>query len=422
MIGDLRFTNKKKTIISLSLTLLVIGGLLAIATFYDLQISKILTKGSLKIGDYISSSGFALFFEAVGASALYIMLSIAGVIAFWYGARYSKNNVVKYIYAFVGAVMVIVGFFMTFKDIFSYVGEYIGANLTAVDVNNVLIDDARDLAGSLYIELICVLMAVISAIALIKAWKKVKKEDNDRYIWWAYAIVCTVVFYLIVHFVKSPAGRARYRTMNYLNDFDYYTPWYVMNGKRSMVDLVQKVLSHPLTESEQARYNFVSDACKSFPSGHTFSAGMVYTLLALPYLNEKFAKKNVRFALWASCIAYTGIVAISRIVAGAHFMSDVLVGGSIAFGGAMISREIFVCRGLHFKQLFAKPVQETVLEEVAISENIETTPETETVETVETDSVTVETDSETVETIETVDTVETVETEQTTVDTDGTNE
>lgn len=379
MISDLKFTNKKKTVISLCLTLLVIGGLLAIASFYDLQISRILTKGSLEIGKYISSSGFALFFEAVGSSALYIMISIAGVIAFWYGARYNKNKAVKYIYAFIGAVMVIVGFFMTFKDIFSYVGEFIGANLTTVDSNNVLIDDARDLAGSLYIELICVLMAVVSAIALMNAWKKVKKEDNDRYIWWAYAIVCTVAFYLIVHFVKSSIGRARYRTMNYLNNFDFYTPWYVINGKRTMLDLVNAP-----TIAEEVRYNFVSDACKSFPSGHTFSAGMVYTLLALPYLNEKFAKKNVRFTLWASCIAYTGIVAISRIVAGAHYMSDVLVGGSIAFGGAMISREIFVCRGLHFKQLFAKPVQEIVEAGLDNAKIVETETDQAVVETDET--------------------------------------
>ena len=34
-------------------------------------------------------------------------------------------------------------------------------------------------------------------------------------------------------------------------------------------------------------------------------------------------------------------------------MSDVLFGGTIAFLSAMIMREIFVCRGAHFK-VFAK--------------------------------------------------------------------
>lgn len=347
MINDLSFTNKKKTIISLVLCLVIIAGLLVVASFFDLQISDILTNGSLLEGEYISSSAFALFFEAVGSCALYIMVSIAGVIAFWYGIRLNKGKGLRFLVGFVGALMILVGFFMTFKDIFEYVGEYIGARLTSSGADNVLIDDASELATSLYIQLICLVMAVLSAVALIKAWKNVSKADNDRYIWWAIAIVCTVAFYLIVHFVKSPIGRVRYRTMNYLNNFDLYTPWYVINGKRNMLDLVA-------TGAVETKYDFVSDACKSFPSGHTFSAGMVYTLLALPYLNEKFATKRARFALWASCITYTGIVAIARIVAGAHYMSDVLVGGSIAFGGAMISREIFICKGLHFKQLFGK--------------------------------------------------------------------
>ncbi len=368
MINDLSFTNKKKTIISLVLCLVIIAALLVVASFFDLQISDILTNGSLLDGEYISSSAFALFFEAVGSCALYIMIAIAGVIAFWYGIRLNKGKALRFIGGFVGALMILVGFFMTFKDIFEYVGEFIGARLTENGANDVLIDDAAELATSLYIQLICLVMAVLSAIVLIKAWKKVSKADNDRYIWWAIAIVCTVAFYLIVHFIKSPIGRVRYRTMNYLNNFDLYTPWYVINGKRNMLDLVA-------VGAVETKYDFVSDACKSFPSGHTFSAGMVYTLLALPYLNEKFATKRARFGLWASCITYTGIVAISRIVAGAHYMSDVLVGGSIAFGGAMIAREIFVCKGLHFKQLFGKKPDVKAVSIESISEDGQATEE-----------------------------------------------
>lgn len=374
---DLSFTSKKKTIISLALTLTVIAGLLAVASFFDLQISKILTKGSLDVGEYISHSGFALFFEAVGSSALYIMISIAGVIAFWYGIRLDKKMIIRFLVATVGAAMVIVGFYMTLSDIFEYVGAFIGQNLTANGATDVLIENAEELMGSLYIDAICLVLAVVGSLALITLWKRVKKEDNDRYIWWAVAIVCTVAFYLIVHFIKSPIGRVRYRAMNYLqgqgyeNAFNLYTPWYVINGKRKLWNIAN-------VSENDTLFNFVSDACKSFPSGHTFSAGMIYTLLALPYLNEKFAKKKSRVIIWAVTIAYTGIVAISRIVAGAHYMSDVLVGGSLAFAGAMIMREIFVCRGLHFKQLFGK-------KQVLAVENSENN--IETIEKVQTETV-----------------------------------
>lgn len=354
MNNDLTFTNKKKTLISLALTLTVIAGLLAIASFFDLQISRILTKGSLKVGEYISSSGFALFFEAVGSSPLYLMVSLAGVIVFWFGVRLDKKLIVRVLVTFVGAVMVIAGFYLTFSDIFEYVGAFVGQKLTAEGATDVLIENAEELMGSLYIDAICLVMAVAGGLALISLWKKVKKEDNEKYIWWSLAIVCTVAFYLIVHFIKSPIGRVRFRTMHYLEStalgkeaFDLYTPWYVINGKRKLWDVAGANETNTL-------YNFVSDACKSFPSGHTFSAGMVYTLLALPYLNKKFATKKSRAILWTVTICYTALVAISRIVAGAHYMSDVLVGGSLSFGGAMITREIFICRGLHFKQLFGK--------------------------------------------------------------------
>lgn len=337
--------DRTKTILSMVIFAVVFAGLAVIASFFDLQISKILTKGSLKAGEYISSSGFALFFEAMGSSPIYIMVAIAGVIAFWYGIR--SNKKVKYIYAFVGAVMIIVGFFFTFKDMFSYIGEFMGANLTDPSMENVLIDEGEALAGSVYILAIALLLAVLSALALIALWKRIPKEKNDKLIIWSYMIVLTMVGYLVVHFVKGPIGRARYRTMNYLGNFDYYTPWYVINGKRNMFDLIGA------TEGS-TRYNFVSDACKSFPSGHTFSAGMVYTLLALPYLTDKFNKKSSRILLWVATIGYTGIVAISRIVAGAHYMSDVLFGGTIAFLSAMITREILVLKGAHFKVLFGK--------------------------------------------------------------------
>lgn len=356
--------DRIKTILSMVIFSVVFIGLTLIATYFDLQISKILTKGSLEAGKYISSSGFALFFEALGSSPIYIMVSIAGVIAFWYGIRMNKK--VKYVYAFVGAVMVIVGFFFTFKDMFAYIGEFMGANLTSESMENILIDEGKDLAGSVYILAIALLLATLSSFALIALWKRIPKEKNDKLIIWAYMIVCTMAGYLIVHFVKSPVGRVRYRTMNYLGNFDYYTPWYVMNGKRKMFDLIGAA-------ETSTRYNFVSDACKSFPSGHTFSAGMVYTLLALPYLCDRFNKKSSRILLWVATIGYTGIVAISRIVAGAHYMSDVLFGGTIAFLSAMIAREILVLKGAHFKVLFGKcnsgevAVEETT-EEASIDE------------------------------------------------------
>ena len=48
------------------------------------------------------------------------------------------------------------------------------------------------------------------------------------------------------------------------------------------------------------------------------------------------------------------LVAISRIVVGAHFFSDVLMGGTLAFVSMIIAREIFICKGAHLKAVFGK--------------------------------------------------------------------
>lgn len=343
--------DKKKTVISICLFAVILGGLLAVASIFDLEISRFLTQKSLPAGEYISTNGFALFFEAVGVTPFYIMITIAGAIAFWYG--YGRdNNKVKVVYMVIGAAVIVVALFLLFTDLFKYTSEFVGARLSEDRVS--LIGKAKDLASSLYIKLICMVLSLVVGALLLGAWRNVPKDVNDSLIKWSYMIVATVACILIIELVKNPVGRVRFRTMNYLGNFDYYTPWYVANGKRKLFDLVGASAQDP-------KFNFASDACKSFPSGHTFSAGLCYTLLALPFLNAKFNKKGVKIALWCGTIALTGIVAVSRIVAGAHFMSDVLFGGTIAFLSAMIMREIFVCRGAHFK-VFGKAaaIEETI--------------------------------------------------------------
>ena len=342
---------RAKTIISLACFAVVFAGLTVIATFYDLQISRLLTKHSLvepafgqAHGSYISYNGFALFFEALGSCPIYLMASVVGAIVFWFFAR--KEGKLRFV-AILGVVAAVAGFTLTIKDLFGYAGEYIGSQLTT-DSRWVLA--AHEAGGAGYIVALSVVLALFPAAGLLFAWQRIPKAVNDKMIWWAFAILGTIVFYLVPHFIKGPVGRVRYRTMNYLNDFSLFTRWYQLNGKR-VLTAAGVVDSNPQTK---AAIVVASDACKSFPSGHTFSAGLVYTLLALPYLSDKCNKTGVKIGLWVGTVGYTGIVAVSRIVAGAHFMSDVLFGGTIAFAGAMIMREIFVCKGAHVKALFGK--------------------------------------------------------------------
>lgn len=68
---------------------------------------------------------------------------------------------------------------------------------------------------------------------------------------------------------------------------------------------------------------------KSFPSGHTANAAVLMTLTAFGALNPKLRDKT-SLLLWVG-FAFALVVAFSRIVAGAHFLSDTVVGLSITF-------------------------------------------------------------------------------------------
>ena len=326
---------RAKTIISFVLFAVVFTGLTLIASYCDLSISKILTKNTLPKGAYISTSVFTLFFEAMGSCPIYLVVSIAGAIWFWWGIAHKKIWL-----SVIAAILVFIGFFMTLQDVFKYYTEAVTASLN----NGIPVE--VEMKGGFYKTLISAVIAIAEGACLVFAWSRVKPETNDALFKWVFVIVVAMAGYLIVHFVKGPVGRMRFRTMNAAGDteFTQFTNWWVSNGKRK-----------PYSAEAGAALVLPSDQCKSFPSGHTYSAGLIYTLICLPDLVKSIGdKKWTRPVIYAVTIAFTGIVAISRIAAGAHYMSDVLFGGTLSFLFMMIGREIFIFKGAHFKALFER--------------------------------------------------------------------
>lgn len=104
---------------------------------------------------------------------------------------------------------------------------------------------------------------------------------------------------LIVNLVKLGWGRVRYREMDLLTAF---TPWYQPNG----------ITGH-----------------FSFPSGHTAAA---CTALGLTCMSKEFPKYYHKSSkLWVFAITYIIIMACTRMILGAHFLSDTVVAFLIGF-------------------------------------------------------------------------------------------
>ncbi len=78
------------------------------------------------------------------------------------------------------------------------------------------------------------------------------------------------------------------------------------------------------------------DYHKSWPSGHTATAAITTTLPLLSLVEEK--KHKYTAAIFAGIgLVYTVVVAFSRIVAGAHFLTDVSFGGLFSTLGIIAS-------------------------------------------------------------------------------------
>ena len=74
----------KKCYLAVAAFLLLFGALLTVATFCDLEVSRILTKFSLKKGDYYTADVFANFFEAAGMLPSSLMAAFAAICLGWY--------------------------------------------------------------------------------------------------------------------------------------------------------------------------------------------------------------------------------------------------------------------------------------------------------------------------------------------------
>jgi len=165
--------------------------------------------------------------------------------------------------------------------------------------------------GLLYDILAIVTGLVFCSITFILGFISGKNNENKR-LWVALVIVCFAVivsqlFGTIV--LKSLFHRPRYRSLG--NGLEYQ-PWYLpfANYKSYITDLITK------------------EEFKSFPSGHSsVSALMMFYAIVIPPMVPNKLGKRLCFPLFFVGLAYFVFIAFVRILAGAHFLSDVSFGG-----------------------------------------------------------------------------------------------
>lgn len=118
---------------------------------------------------------------------------------------------------------------------------------------------------------------------------------------------------LVVNLIKVCWGRPRMRLV-VSHPEAYFFPWW----RRGTA------LKAPLTAAGVG-----ADEFKSFPSAHTANAATLLLLGLVPYLKPSL--QRYRKVLVAFGFGWTAVVALSRIMLGAHYLTDTAVGFLICF-------------------------------------------------------------------------------------------
>ncbi len=153
--------------------------------------------------------------------------------------------------------------------------------------------------------LIIIPITIIISVAAVASVLMLSQKTVDRLL--VPCIVCAamlIILLLGVEIVKISVGRIRFRDLFAAADFSGFSPWYSPNW---------------------------FSGNKSFPSGHTANA-CAMALLPLCF-GKDFNERNPHASTvtYVTVTLWTVLMAFSRITVGAHYLSDVLTGGLIAF-------------------------------------------------------------------------------------------
>lgn len=246
--------------------------LLLIATVFDLRISQAVYGKNL----------FSTVFEVAGEAPIQFLALFGALMLLRFRSRKTKW-VSGLLFAAYGVLAAAFAFLLGFATI-NYVNENI----------------ARELPSA--VSALTALAGFSAALLLARAVPKERAREAVTFA--IIAIVYLLLIVILMNSIKSVWGRLRMREM--LDPAREFTPWYEIHFRGGF-----------------------DNRFASFPSGHTMNAAGVILITLLPSvfvgLSGKEALLRAIAYLWAAVIGF------SRVVAGAHFATDVLFGVLLSY-------------------------------------------------------------------------------------------
>ena len=289
--------------------LIVLLVLLIVGSIWDLQISQKVV--DLKEGNYYTHNLFGIIFEIIGEMPIYLITAFASALIFHNFKRREKSffNVAVQVFAVLVSVALL--FYMNYK-LFKYLSIHL---------------DFTDFIGGIGDTVAYFLLGACMTFLLFYLTQRLPSAFLNKMLVWALIVWGTAfISQVLTHLLKAVAARPRYRAMFMMDDFSVYRRWFQFQWGIPEIEDDLVVL-----------YNAGSDWFKSFPSGHTSAGAMVITLTLIPSLFEKTNTLTKKVVTLSVVIAYVLAVMFSRILVGAHFLTDVTFGALITLGSTCLS-------------------------------------------------------------------------------------
>lgn len=155
---------------------------------------------------------------------------------------------------------------------------------------------------------------VISVFTIWLTIRLSRKAEADKCAKTGLTIMLVIITEIVViNLIKIPWGRVRMRLVA-VDSRAYFMPWWQAGSD----------LKNQLTAVGVAAEEF-----KSFPSGHAANAA---TLLLLPLFYQLFGNKpETEKLLFSIGLIWTTLVMVSRIIMGAHYLTDTVIGVLVAY-------------------------------------------------------------------------------------------
>ncbi len=268
---------------------ILLGGLIT-SCFYDLEVNIAVTNFDSKFGMICASFG-----QLPG----WCMMGFFGVIAFKLSQQIDKK-LYKVLLIIFAVLVVSVSGYLIFGDMNSSHNGF------------------KEIS-SLWVRILIAI--ALEAIIVLIGYKVIDTKDTKTLLrTWVILMIAYYLGLAITFIMKEIWTRPRYRLIydgyEGYSIFDLFRKWY-NPGRGIAGDIYPYEVVH-------------SDDFKSFPSGHSYDSMTCILLSYIPLLNTKQKDKPwIRSLILGITGCYAMMIAFSRILYGAHYLSDVTFGGLI---------------------------------------------------------------------------------------------